>query len=122
MPRVKPEGMDDELWAAVCIVMDDHQIRSFNDMTASHQAVIERMDQMETKWSEYVAQPASQGATDAGTQGASGQGTGAPGTGEPGGATTPPPVVEKEEEKEGEKKGSGRGGKPRWYETDRYAS
>lgn len=119
MPK-KPDDMTDEMWAAVCIVMEDKQISSWKEMTESHKAMVQRMDDMETKWSE------SQAAKEVDSEPAGepvAQATGGAGTGAEGGGVTPPPVVEKTGEGgEGEeKKGSGRGGKPRWYERDGYA-
>lgn len=122
MANKKPEDMSDEMWAAVCIVMEDHQIKSFKDMTDSHQAVIERMDQMENKWAE------TQAATD--TEKGAGGDAGAEGSGVPdgpvsGGEGSPPPIVEGSGGSGSgggdDPKGSGRGGKPRWYERDGYA-
>ena len=128
MSKQKPEDMSDEMWAAVCIIMEDQQISSYREMTESHQAMIERMDHLETTWSEKQAHSgtgnvaAGETGTTAGG-GSVGDGTGVTGTGgaqagTAGGGTTPPPIVEKGEE---EKKGSGRGGKFRWYERDGYA-
>ena len=122
----RPEGMSDEMWAAVQIVMEDEGIKSYKEMTAAHQAAIERMDQMETKWSERdAAWEAKYGKTDDGTSGATNQPTGESVGGGTGGtppmdsdAPTPPPVVEPSTD---EPKGSGRGGRKRWYEHEGYA-
>lgn len=125
MAKNKPEDMSDEMWTAVCIVMEDKQIKSFKDMTDSHQAVITRMDEMENKWAESQAStdPQTQGGGDAGGSG-SGEGPGAAGgVGDAvpvsGGEGSPPPVVEKTSDDE--PKGSGRAGKLRWHERDGYA-
>lgn len=124
MPK-KPDDMSDEMWAAVCIVMEDRQISSYNKMSESHQAMIERMDHLETTWSEKQANtdPVTQGDGGAGGTGSQ-QGSDSGSTGEKtGDATggTAPPLVEKDGDGDGEKKGSGRGGKLRWYERDGYA-
>jgi hypothetical protein len=124
--------MSDEMWAAVCIIMEDQQVSSFKELTASHQAVIQRMDEMENKWAETqeARDDGKQGDGGTGTQGA-GEGTGqgavgSGGSGVPsgGGEGSPPPLVGGTSEGAGEgneKKGSGRGGKQRWYERDGYA-
>jgi hypothetical protein len=124
MSKVKPEGMTDEMWAAVQIVMEDQQISSFKQLTESHQAVITRMDQMENKWAETQAHrdtggeagSEGQGPADSAGDGGSGGSGGGP---QSGGEGSPPPVVEAEVD-EGPR-GSGRGGKPRWYEREGYA-
>lgn len=122
MPKTKPEGMDDETWAAVCIIMEDHQISSYRELTESHKAMIQRMDEMETKLSERPSpQTATEPPAEPVTPAPSGTGTQGGGDGRTG-EVTPPPVVNKEEgEEEGQKTGSGRGGKLRWYEREGYA-
>lgn len=132
MSKQKPPEMSDEMWAAVCIVMEDQQISSYKELTESNKAVIERMDQMETKWSEKAVEKEQSGAAGNGGTGDGGQpgGQGA-GQGDPQGVT-PPPVVgdgggsggsssgSGDEDGDGEK-GSGRGGKKRWHERDAWA-
>jgi len=143
MPAKRPEGMSDEMWAAVCIVMEDQNIKSFKEMTESHKAVITRMDQMEDKWAEREASRETSGPE--GTEGAGQGGSGTAGqaaggtageaasgasggsSGSTSGGTTPPPKREddegasgKGEQGEGERVGSGRGGRLRWYERDVY--
>ena len=122
----RPEGMSDEMWTAVQIVMEDQQISSYREMTEAHKATIERMDKLETTWSERdAAWEAKYGKTDDGTNGAS-SGTGnEPTSGGNSGtsavdpnAPTPPPVVQSVDDGP---KGSGRGGRLRWYEREGYA-
>lgn len=130
MPRQKPADMSDEMWAAVCIIMEDHQISSYKEMTESHQAMIQRMDELETKWSEKAVEgdPAGGDGASQADSGAAGQGgngaagaVGSDAVGE-GSGVTPPPVVEKTVEGgDDEKTGSGRGGRLRWYEREGYA-
>jgi hypothetical protein len=133
----KPEDMSDEMWAAVQIVLEDQQIKSYRELTEGQQRVIERMDQMEDKWAETQAHSntpaqensgtAAQGGSENGEQGGGESGNqgqserGSQGTGGPvsGGEGSPPPVVESED---GDRpRGSGRGGRPRWYEREGYA-
>lgn len=122
MSRKKPEEMSDEMWAAVLIIMEDQQISSYKELTESHKAVIERMDQMENKWVEAQ----TQGQSDTGTQGDGENGTIGEGKGTGGGPVsdgegTPPPIVESGSGEDDRPKGSGRGGKLRWYEREGYA-
>lgn len=124
----KPANMTDEMWAAVCIIMEDNQISSFKELTESHKAVITRMDEMENKWAE--TRVGSGDVTQVGSEGGKGEGRGevlvdGKGNGpQSGGEGSPPPIVESgsgENPEGGEKKGSGRGGKMRWYEREGYA-
>jgi hypothetical protein len=124
----KPEDMSDEMWAAVQIVLEDQQIKSYRELTEAQQSVIQRMDQMEDKWAETQAHSntAAQGGSENGEQGdgknGNGQGgEGSQGAGGPvsGGEGSPPPVVESEDDQR--PRGSGRGGRPRWYEREGYA-
>jgi len=129
MAKQKPDEMSDEMWAAVCIIMEDNQISSYKELTESHKAVIERMDQMENKWAEVQAHrdTGNGSGPDAGTGVQDGTQSGvvgvAAGVGEPvsGGEGSPPPVVEPGGGEDDKPKGSGRGGRPRWYEREGYA-
>lgn len=40
-------GLSPEMNAAIQILKDDHRIKAFNELTASNQAVIQRLDKME---------------------------------------------------------------------------
>lgn len=126
--------LSEEMKEVVRILREDGQIGAYNKMSESNRALVERLDQMETKnserdarWEEKFGKAGGDG--DAGTGGTGPEGTengggsqgGNPGgdQGAPGsdGVPTPPPVKQDEPP-------AGDEGKPkrkRWYESDVYS-
>jgi len=106
--------LSEEMKEAIRILKEDGQIASYNQLTASHKEVIERLDHIENGYSEYRA---SQGEKETNPPKQEEGGTGGnPQTNPPSnpGGPEPPPV--KQEDPEPPKKG-----RQAWWERGGYA-
>lgn len=119
--------LSEEMREAIRILREDGQIGAYNKMTESHQALIARLDEAETRgaerdarWEEKIGQTAP--AAGAGKEGEEAPG-GTPGSGEGGaggepgkGVPTPPPVKDETPPAD-----DGRPKRKKWYESDVYS-
>lgn len=106
--------LSEEMKEAIRILREDGQIASYNQLTASHKEVIERLDHIENGYSEYrAAQEAKETNPPKQEEGGT---TGDPSANPPSnpGGPEPPPV--KQEDPEPVKKG-----RPAWWERGGYA-
>jgi len=124
--------LSEEMQEALRILKEDGQIGAYNRMTESNKALVERLDQIETRNSERDAQweerfknagKSQEGPENSGGTPGSGDGGGAPG-GDPGAGGAPaggepggvPPVKKEETPPPGE----GRPRRKAWYESEVY--
>lgn len=90
--------LSDEMKEAIRILKEDGQIASYNQMTASHKELIERLDHVEDNWSEFRASQEKK-ETDPSEPEKGGTGGGNPSEPQtPPNAPQPPPVKEPDPE------------------------
>ena len=105
--------LSDEMKEAIRILREDGQIASYNQMTASHKELIERMDHVEDNWSEFRAAQKEKETVPPEPEKSGTGGNNPPDPPSPSNGPQPPPV--KEPDPEPEKRT-----RRKWWESDIY--